>query len=111
MNPIPFSPEPSDAEVRSTRGPLILEFGTDWCGHCQAAQPLIAAALQQHPDIRHLRIEDGKGRPLGRAFRVKLWPTLVFLRDGQEIARVVRPRDRDEIEVAVERMSPSEKGG
>jgi thioredoxin 1 len=26
---------------------------------------------------------------------VKLWPTLVLLRDGREIARVVRPRSRD----------------
>lgn len=111
MSPIPFSPEPSDAEVRNTRGPLILEFGTDWCGHCQAAQPLIAAALQARPGIPHLRIEDGKGRPLGRAFRVKLWPTLVFLRDGQEIARVVRPQDREEIDAAVERLGPLEKGG
>ncbi len=104
MSPIPLSPEPAEADVRSGRGPLILEFGTDWCGHCQAAQPIIASALQAHPDIRHLRIEDGKGRPLGRAFRVKLWPTLIFLQDGQEIARVVRPRDREEIEAAARRL-------
>jgi thioredoxin 1 len=39
----------------------------------------------------HLRVEDGRGRPLGRAFGVKLWPTLIFLHNGQELARVVRP--------------------
>jgi thioredoxin 1 len=104
MNPIPFSPEPAEADIRNTRGATMLEFGTDWCGHCQAAQPLIASTLQAHPDIRHLRIEDGKGRPLGRAFRVKLWPTLIFLQDGQEIARVVRPRSGDEIETAARQL-------
>jgi thioredoxin 1 len=37
-------------------------------------------------------VEDGPGRALGRSFGVTLWPTLVVLRDGRELARVVRPR-------------------
>jgi thioredoxin 1 len=39
------------------------------------------------------KVEDGPGRPLGRSFKVKLWPTLIFLRDGAEVARVVRPTE------------------
>ena len=84
-------PEPPRAEVDALAGATVLEFGTDWCGWCQCAQPLIAEALAPHPDVRHLKIEDGQGRPLGRSFRVKLWPTLIFLREGREVARLVRP--------------------
>jgi len=51
----------------------------------------LAALLKEFPNIRHLQIEDGPGRPLGRSFRVKLWPTLVFLRDGQVLKQVARP--------------------
>ena len=40
---------------------------------------------------------DGRGRRLGRTFGVKLWPTLVFLRDGEEIAKLVRPKDAAEV--------------
>ena len=86
-------PEPPRAEVDALAGATVLEFGTDWCGWCQCAQPLIAEALAPHPDVRHLKIEDGQGRPLGRSFRVKLWPTLIFLREGREVARLVRPDD------------------
>jgi len=75
----------------------VLEFGTNWCGWCQGAQTHIAAALSDHPGMRHLKVEDGTGRPLGRSFGVKLWPTLVFLRDGQEVARVVRPGGPDAV--------------
>jgi thioredoxin 1 len=85
--------EPSRAAVDEIRGSVVIEFGADWCGHCQAAQPLIAAALARHPDVQHLKIADGKGRPLGRSFGVTLWPTLVFLRDGHETMRVIRPTD------------------
>lgn len=87
-----YTPDaPTRHEVDATKGALVIEFGTNWCGICQGAQPSITQALQQHADIPHLKIEDGPGRPLGRSFKVKLWPTLVVLLDGQEVARVVRP--------------------
>ncbi len=91
MNPDYASTEPTRAEVEALAGATLLEFGAPWCSWCQGAQPHIAAAMAPHAGLRHLKVEDGKGRPLGRSFGVKLWPTLVFLKDGQELARVVRP--------------------
>jgi thioredoxin 1 len=96
--PTAYSPNvPTRAEVDALNGAAVLEFGTDWCGYCQGAQSSIAQALEQHGGVRHLKIEDGPGRPLGRSFKVKLWPTLVFMRDGVEVARVVRPQTTAEI--------------
>ena len=93
-----YRPEaPERSEVDATPGLLLLEFGANWCGHCQAAQPAIQSVLAKHPDLDHRKIEDGPGRRLGRSFRVKLWPTLILLRDGQEIARTVRPATVDDI--------------
>jgi thioredoxin 1 len=82
---------PGRPDIDAERGLLLLDFGTNWCGHCQAARAAVDAWIAAHADVRHLRIEDGPGRPLGRSFRIKLWPSLVLLRDGVEIARVVRP--------------------
>lgn len=92
---------PTRAEVDALNGATVLEFGTDWCGYCQGAQPHIAEGLARAPQINHLKIEDGPGRPLGRSFKVKLWPTLIFLRDGVEVARVVRPSDARAVEEGV----------
>lgn len=84
--------EPSREEVAAYEESTLLEFGAPWCGFCKAAQPLIASAMAARPALRHLKIEDGSGLPLGRSFRVKLWPTLIAIRNGQEVARVVRPQ-------------------
>ena len=93
--------EPTRTDVEAMPGATVLEFGTSWCGICRAAQTLIRDALARHPGVRHVKVEDGPGRPLGRSFGVKLWPTLVFLRDGQEVARLVRPASQGEIEQAL----------
>lgn len=102
-----FTPETlSRAQVDGQPGPLVLEFGTDWCGHCQGAQPLIEAAFERAgQDTPHLKVEDGRGRPLGRSFGVKLWPTLVFLRDGTEVERLVRPKSAGDISAALQRIA------
>jgi thioredoxin 1 len=96
--------EPTRAEVDALDGPALLEFGSPWCGYCRTAQPLLASALQDHPRIRHIKIADAGGRRLGRSFRVKLWPTLVLVERGKEIARVVRPREAGPIREALAKI-------
>jgi thioredoxin 1 len=90
--------EPTRQEIDTSPQPTVIEFGANWCGYCQAAQADITAALSKRPTVRHIKVEDGKGRPLGRSFKVKLWPTLVYLENGAELGRVVRPNNVDEIE-------------
>ncbi|MEY4651944.1 MAG: hypothetical protein RI884_525 [Pseudomonadota bacterium] len=100
-----YTPETLTRDQADTlQGTTVLEFGANWCSWCQGAQPAITQALQGHARLRHLKIEDGKGRPLGRSYGVKLWPTLVFLREGQEVARVVRPADGAALRDALSRL-------
>ena len=83
--------EPTREEIDRMDGPVLLEFGASWCGYCRALAPKLARLLEGYPAVQHFKIEDGPGRRLGRSFRVKLWPTLVFLRDGQIVKQVSRP--------------------
>jgi len=96
--------EPKREEVDALPGATLVEFGSPWCGWCRRAQPLIAQALAAHPDVRHIKVADASGRRLGRSYGVKLWPTLVFLRDGKEAARLVRPGESREIADALSQI-------
>lgn len=97
--------EPKPEDIEALDVPAMIEFGTSWCGHCARAQASIAAALAAHPGVRHIKVEDGPGRRLGRHYRVKLWPTLVFLAQGREVARLVRPADSAAIEQALAQIT------
>jgi thioredoxin 1 len=96
--------EPKRSEVDALEGPTLVEFGSPGCGWCRRAQPLIAQAFESVPGVRHLKIADASGRRLGRSFGVKLWPTLVFLRDGREITRLVRPGEADSVRLALKKI-------
>ncbi|MDX3906558.1 MAG: thioredoxin family protein [Pigmentiphaga sp.] len=107
MSTVYATQEPTRAEVEASGEPVVLEFGAPWCGYCQAAQPLLEAAFEGHAKVRHVKVEDGKGRPLGRSFGVKLWPTLVFLDRGREVARLVRPTQAAPIREALALIDPA----
>lgn len=96
--------QPSREQIDGLTGSAVLQFGTDWCGYCNAAEPIIERALASRPELTRMKVEDGKGRALGRSFRVKLWPTLVFLHDGREVARVVRPSSEQELTAALAQL-------
>jgi thioredoxin 1 len=89
--------QPERSAIDALPGVVAIDFGTNWCGYCQAAASHIDDALAPYPGVQHIKVEDGPGRKLGRSFKVKLWPTVVVLKDGQEVARVVRPVDSREL--------------
>jgi thioredoxin 1 len=97
---------PKREAIDALPGVALLEFGTGWCGFCLTSGPIIAKALAAHPAVKHLKVEDGSGRALGRSFRVKLWPTLIFLANGKEVVRLVRPTDGDAVAQALAAIDP-----
>ena len=90
-------------DLEAMEDTLVIEFGADWCPHCQAVQPLLKEVLSDRVEVSHLKIEDGKGRPLGRSYGVKLWPNFVFLREGELVEQLARP-SQEELKAALERL-------
>jgi thioredoxin 1 len=82
---------PTRDQMDRGRGPVLLEFGTAWCGHCRALALKVKELLERYPEVKHVKVEDGPGRPLGRSFEVRLWPSFVFLRDGKVVRQLARP--------------------
>ncbi len=93
-------------QLNQSDGLRLLEFGANWCGYCIAAQPDIKTVLAGHHELQHIKIADGPGRPLGRSFWVKLWPTLIMIRNGEEVGRIVRPGSEEDIRALIGPLLP-----
>ncbi|PMN65243.1 thioredoxin family protein [Enterovibrio norvegicus] len=92
---------PTIEDVTHLKGLAVIEFGAPWCPHCQGAQDAIKEVLEPTPML-HIKVFDGKGKALGRHFKVKLWPTVILLKDGVEVSRVVRPTETHEVQAIME---------
>lgn len=92
-------------QIDALPGDVGLEFGAPWCGHCQAASSAIKEVVAEHSELRYIKIYDGKGKPLGRKFKVKLWPTLILLQEGNEVARLVRPLSSDDVRQLISKIN------
>ena len=100
--------QPTRAEIDATSGAVVLEFGNPWCGYCHRAEPLLRDELDRYPEVRHVRIADAAGLPLGRSFGVKFWPTVIFIRDGTERARLIRPHDAKSLRAHLQEIAGDE---
>jgi thioredoxin 1 len=98
---VAYNDQLTPAHLKAIDGPIVLNFGAGWCGHCQLVWSAIMQELKKCPEVKHFAIEDGRGRKLGAIFRVKLWPTLIFLKNGEEVTRLVRPTSPDVISTAL----------
>jgi len=96
FNPHYSEQAPTFKAISELSGDTILEFGAPWCQHCQLSQTAVEEAFTGQ-NLPHIKIYDGKGKILGRKFKVKLWPTLIKLHNGKEIARIVRPLLSNEV--------------
>ena len=107
FNPTYSEEAPSFEQVSQLAGSTIIEFGAPWCGHCIAATSAIQETLSKHRDVTHIKLFDGKGKILGRKFKVKLWPTLILLNNGLEVGRLIRPLQAGEVNQLLE--NPQQK--
>lgn len=81
----------------STKGWVLLEFGANECSICQQKRELIDQARTQLINVNYYAIQDGKGKKLGRQFQIKLWPSLIMLKDGIEVLRCIRPENSEQL--------------
>jgi thioredoxin 1 len=81
--------------VQATPGVTVLDFGAERCPPCRAMEPVLLAIADEYKGRAHVASIDCDREPsLAARYNVRAMPTLVFLRDGREVGRVVGARSR-----------------
>ena len=84
-------------EVLQAREPVLIDFYADWCGSCKMLSPIIDEVAQENDDIKVVKVNVDESSDIALEYKVMSIPTLVVIKNGQEVARSIGVIDKSEI--------------
>ena len=97
MAAIEITKENYEAEVLQSDKPALLDFWASWCGPCQMVSPVIEQIGEENDSIRVGKVNVDEQGELTMQFRVVSIPTLVVMKGGEEVNRIVGAASKSEI--------------
>lgn len=71
-------------------GTVLVDFYADWCGPCTMMQPILDQFdAEAGGRVRVAKVDTEKAPSLAARWRVQAIPLLLFLKDGEEVQRLV----------------------
>lgn len=86
-----------EEEVLKSKETVLVDFYADWCGPCQMLSPIVDEVANEREDIKVCRINVDNEQDLAIKYDVMSIPTLVVIKNGQEVNRTVGLVDKNEI--------------
>ena len=84
-------------EIKNGAKPVLLDFFAEWCGPCRMIAPIIDEIAEEREDVAVCKVNVDNEPSLAEAFGVFSIPTLVVLKNGEEVARATGARPMDAI--------------
>ena len=97
MAAIEITKENYEAEVLQSDKPVLLDFWASWCGPCHMVSPVIEQIGEENDSIRVGKVNVDEQGELTMQFRVVSIPTLVVMKGGEEVNRIVGAASKSEI--------------
>ena len=97
MSVMHITKENFDAVVNGDK-PVLLDFWATWCGPCRMIAPIVEEIASERDDIIVGKINVDEEMELAVKFGIVSIPTLIYLKDGMEVDKIVGYRPKTDIE-------------
>ena len=78
-----------EQEVLKSEKPVLIDFYATWCGPCKMLSPIVEEIAEENEDIKVVKIDIDKEQDIAVEYEIMSIPTLVVIKDGQEVNRSV----------------------
>ena len=89
MEVLKVTSENFEEEVLKSDKTVLIDFYADWCGPCKMFSPIIESVANENEDIKVVKIDVDNAQDLAIKYQVMSIPTVVVIKDGQEVNRNV----------------------
>ncbi len=92
-----------EEEVLKADRKVLVDFYADWCGPCKMLAPIVEEVASEHEDLKVVRINIDNEESIAMDYQIMSIPTLVLIKDGKEVDRVIGYVQKKVIETMIER--------
>ena len=75
----------------------IVDFWAEWCGPCKKMAPHFEEASKEVENVKFGKVDMEEHQQLGGKMGVRALPTLLILKDGEEVARKSGLMNKDQL--------------
>ena len=86
-----------EKEVLESEKIVLIDFFADWCGPCKMLSPIIEQFAKENEKVKVVKINVDELPDLAVKYGVMSIPTLVVIKNGEEVNRSVGLIDKSEI--------------
>ena len=97
QNIVTITNENFESEVIQSDQTVLIDFYADWCGPCKMLSPIVTEVAKENPDVKVVKIDVDAEQDLAIEYQVMSIPTLVVIKNGNEVNRAVGLIDKSEI--------------
>ena len=98
MSVLELTVENFEQEVLQSDKPVLIDFWATWCGPCRMMGPVVEEFAADHPEIKVGKVNVDEQMQLATAFGIESIPTLIAIKDGKAVGKMVGARPKEDLE-------------
>ena len=104
MSVIHGNSENFDKEVTESEGLVVIDFWAPWCGPCKMMGPVFDEISNEISDVKFVKINTDEAGDIANQFGIRGIPSILFVKNGEEIERIVGFRPKEELLKTIENL-------